>query len=76
MRLKHYILVAIAVLILLPLAVVYGVLRASLPQLDGSLRTAGLAAPVKIERDRLGAPTLPDILAPYAAARPTNLSST
>ena len=58
MRLKHYILVAIAVLILLPLAMVYGVLRASLPQLDGSLRSAGLAAPVKIERDRLGVPTL------------------
>ena len=58
MRLKHYILVAIAVLVLLPLAIVHGVLRASLPQLDGSLRTVTLAAPVKIERDRLGVPTL------------------
>ena len=58
MRLKHYILVAVAVLILLPLAIVHGVLRASLPQLDGSLRTVGLAAPVRIERDRLGVATL------------------
>jgi penicillin amidase len=58
LRLKHYILVAIAVLILLPLGIVYGVLRASLPQLDGSLVTAGLARPVRIERDRLGVPTL------------------
>ncbi len=58
MRLKHTILVAVAVLILLPLAIVHGVLRASLPQLDGSSGAAGLTAPVKIERDRLGAPTI------------------
>jgi penicillin G amidase len=58
LRLKHYILLAVAVLILLPLAVVHGVLRASLPQLDGSIGAAGLAAPVRIERDRLGAPTI------------------
>jgi penicillin amidase len=58
LRLKHYILVAVAVLILLPLALVHGVLRASLPQLDGSIGAAGLAAPVRIERDRLGAPTI------------------
>ena len=58
MRLKHYILVAVAVLILLPLAIAHGVLRASLPQVDGSLGTAGLTAPVKIERDRLGVPTI------------------
>jgi penicillin amidase len=58
LRLKHYILVAIAVLLLLPLAIVYGVLRASLPQLDGSSRTAGLMASVTIERDRLGVPTV------------------
>jgi penicillin amidase len=58
LRLKHYILLAVAVLILLPLAIVHGVLRASLPQLDGSAGTAGLTAPVKIERDRLGVPTI------------------
>ena len=58
MRLKHYILVAVAVLILAPLAIVYGVLRSSLPQLDGTVGAAGVAAPIKIERDRRGAPTI------------------
>ena len=58
MRLKHYILVAVAVLIVAPLAIVHGVLRASLPQLDGTLGAAKLAGPVKIERDRLGVPTI------------------
>jgi penicillin amidase len=58
LRLKHYILVAVAVLVLAPLAVVHGVLRASLPALDGSVPAAGLTAPVKIERDHLGVPTL------------------
>ena len=58
MRLRYYILVAVAVLILAPLAVVHGVLRASLPQLDGAFGATGLAGPVKIERDRLGVPTI------------------
>ena len=58
MRLKHYILVAVAVLILAPLALVHGVLRASLPQLDGVFGAARLAGQVKIERDRLGVPTI------------------
>ncbi len=58
MRLKHYILAAIAVLLLAPLALVYGVLRASLPALDGSVPATGLSAPVTIERDRLGVPTI------------------
>lgn len=58
MRLKHYIVVAVAVLVLLPLAIVHGVLRASLPQLDGTRGAPGLTAPVTIERDRLGVPTL------------------
>jgi len=58
LRLKHYILVAVAVLILAPLAIVYGVLRSSLPQLDGTVGAAGVAAPIKIERDRRGAPTI------------------
>jgi penicillin amidase len=33
-------------------------LRASLPQLDGKVRHAALIAPVTIERDRLGVPTI------------------
>jgi penicillin amidase len=33
-------------------------LRASLPQLDGTLRVAGLSAPVAIARDALGIPTV------------------
>lgn len=36
----------------------YYQLRGSLPQLDGSRALAGLAAPVKIERDALGVPRL------------------
>ena len=58
MRLKYSIVGAIAVLVLAPLAVMHTVLRASLPQLDGTIRAAGLTAPVTIERDRLGVPTL------------------
>jgi penicillin amidase len=37
---------------------VRGQLRASLPQLDGTLRVAGLSAPVTIARDSLGIPTV------------------
>ena len=40
------------------LAVPYGLLRASLPRLDGTLHTAGLEAPVRITRDELGVPTI------------------
>ena len=58
MRLKHYILAAVAVVILLPVAIVHGVLRDSLPKLDGTVPTAGLHAPVKIQRDALGVVTL------------------
>ena len=58
MRLKYYIVGAVAVLVLAPVAVMHTVLRASLPQLDGTIRAAGLTAPVTIERDRLGAPTI------------------
>ncbi len=58
MRLKHYILAAIAVLLLAPLALIHGVLRASLPALDGTVAATSLSAPVKIERDRLGVPTI------------------
>ena len=58
MRLKHYILAAVAVVVLLPLGVVHGVLRDSLPSLDGTVASSGLSAPVKIERDHLGVVTL------------------
>jgi penicillin amidase len=58
LRLKHYILAAVAVVILLPVAIVHGVLRDSLPKLDGTVPTAGLRAPVKIQRDALGVVTL------------------
>jgi penicillin G amidase len=56
-----------AAAVLLGLALVLGLaaglyvraqLRASLPQLDGTLRVAGLSAPVTIERDALGIPTI------------------
>ena len=33
-------------------------LRASLPQLDGERRLAGLSAPVRVTRDELGIPTI------------------
>ena len=58
MRVRYYIVGAVAVLVLVPLAVVHSVLRASLPQLDGTSHAAGLTAPVTIARDRLGVPTL------------------
>lgn len=51
-------LAACAALILAPLAIVHGVLRASLPQLDGALPRMGIVAPVTIERDALGVPTI------------------
>ena len=35
-----------------------GQLRSSLPQIDGTLRLAGLAGPVKVTRDALGIPTI------------------
>ena len=36
----------------------YAVLRASLPQLDGTAMLAGLGAAVEIERDASGVPTI------------------
>jgi penicillin amidase len=36
----------------------YSIARSALPQLDGSLRVAGLAAPVKVTRDGHGVPTI------------------
>jgi penicillin amidase len=58
LKVTAWFLAACAVLVLGALAVVYGVLRASLPQLDGEIRESGLAGSVKVERDRRGVPTL------------------
>ena len=58
MRVRYYVALAVAALVLLPVAVVHAVLRASLPQLDGNVRHSALTAPVRIERDRLGVPTI------------------
>ncbi len=45
-------------LVLVTVAVAIGLLRASLPKLDGGVRAAGLQASVVIERDDLGVPTV------------------
>jgi penicillin G amidase len=50
--------IALAVLVLAPLALVYGALRASLPEVDGEFPVSGVSAPVSIERDKLGVPTI------------------
>ncbi len=55
--------VVIALGLILALGAVAGLwaraqLRASLPPLDGALRVAGLSAPVTVERDALGIPTI------------------
>src|SRR5579871_3237926 len=57
MRLRLLALGLIA-LVLVPLAVVHEVLRASLPRLDGSLAQAGLLAPTTIARDAAGIPVI------------------
>ncbi|MEN5209334.1 penicillin acylase family protein [Stenotrophomonas terrae] len=45
-------------LVLVLLLVIWGLLRGSLPQLDGELALPGLSAPVSIERDALGVLTV------------------
>jgi len=45
-------------LLLLGALLLYAALRRSLPQLEGSAGLPGLAAPLQVERDRLGVPTL------------------
>jgi len=47
-----------ALLVVIAFSVPYGLLRASLPRLDGELREPGLKAPVRITRDALGMPTI------------------
>lgn len=58
MRTLKYVGLAAAVLVLAALAVSYGLLRASLPRLDGQLREPALSAPVHITRDARGVPTV------------------
>ena len=57
MKLK-YVVAACAASILAPLALVHVVLRASLPEIDGELQHMGVVAPVTIDRDGLGVPTI------------------
>jgi penicillin amidase len=45
-------------LTLLPLALIYAVLHASLPTLDGTIAAPALGAAVSVERDALGIPTV------------------
>jgi penicillin amidase len=58
MKLKYVVAACCAALILVPLTVVHGVLRASLPTLDGDVHRLGVVAPVTIDRDALGVPTI------------------
>ncbi len=51
-------LIVLAVVILTPLAVVHGMLAASLPKIDGSASALGLRTGVTISRDTLGTPTV------------------
>lgn len=59
-RLQVLLSVLSVLLLIVAAAVAYGwwQMRGSLPQLDGARAIPGLAAPVKIERDALGVPTL------------------
>src|SRR5579862_3893451 len=47
-----------AALILTPLALVHGLLRQSLPQLDGEIGHMGVVTAVTIDRDARGIPTI------------------
>ncbi|HZO22214.1 MAG TPA: penicillin acylase family protein [Steroidobacteraceae bacterium] len=57
MRIRTLVIVVAAV-ILVPVAFVHGLLRASLPKLDGQLTHMGVVAPVTIDRDERGIPTI------------------
>src|SRR5256885_6382792 len=58
MRTLKYTGAAAALLLLAALALGMGLLRASLPRLDGTLAEAGLASAVRIARDSRGVPTI------------------
>ena len=57
-RIAGWFVASVLVLVLVAGAAVWLGLRASLPRLDGQIRLAGLGAPVTIERDREGSPTI------------------
>ena len=57
-RTAKFVACIVTLVILLPLAVVYAVLRASLPTLDGTIAAPTLGAATVIERDALGIPTI------------------
>ena len=58
MRLLRNLAIAILAIAVLVAVGVYLLLRASLPQLDGDVPLAGLAAATSIERDAAGVPTI------------------
>ncbi|MBV9698351.1 MAG: penicillin acylase family protein [Gammaproteobacteria bacterium] len=58
MRLLRYLAAALGLVLLLGAGILYIVLRASLPPLDGVIRAPGLSAPVRITRDARGVPTV------------------
>jgi penicillin G amidase len=53
-----FILIAILIVALGVLAWLYSITRAALPQLDGTVKVAGLSAPVTVIRDEHGVPTI------------------
>ena len=57
-RALKYVLIALVLLVVLGAVGVWGTLRASLPDLDGEAEVAGLAAPVTVERNEAGVPTI------------------
>src|SRR5471032_1181559 len=57
-RSVKFIALAALLLVLCMVALAYGVLRASLPPLDGVIGSPALTATVSVERDALGIPTL------------------
>ena len=57
-KILAFVLVAILIVALGGLLWLYSIARASLPQLDGTLQVAGLAAPVTVVRDEHGVPTI------------------
>jgi penicillin amidase len=58
LKLKYVVAAALAALVLVPLTVVHVVLRASLASLDGEVHHLGVVAPVTIDRDAKGVPTI------------------
>ncbi len=57
-RALAYFLIFILLVALATLGWFYSVARSALPQLDGSLKVAGISAPVKVIRDGQGMPTI------------------